>query len=894
MNVRGTKRKWFVLLLALSFVVFATTPFTLAQVPEWQPYTSYTVGDVVSYNGQLYEALQSHTSLPGWEPPNVPALWQPVSGGNPTPTQPSQPTATPTSTPAAPTPTQPSQPTATPTSTPTPQPTPPASPTPLPTSTPLPGGDHEQCRPEGLYSTPGVQSPYCTVYDTSGREKLGPNHTRRIIGYFTSWRHGKNGQPAFLVPDIPWDKVTHINYAFAHIDDNNRISIGDPNNPNNPATGMEWPGVPGAEMDPAYPFKGHFNLLNKYKKQYPHVKLLISVGGWAETGGYFDENGNRVANGGFYEMTKTDAGINTFADSVVEFLRTYGFDGVDIDYEYPTSMSYAGNPDDFWIAEPLRGQLWERYVVLMRTLREKLDAAGAQDGKHYLLTAAVPASGWLLRGMEDFGVTQYLDFVNIMTYDLHGAWNEYVGHNAALYDTGQDAELIAANVYGAYDGIGYLNTDWAVHYYRGSLPPGRINIGVPFYTRGWQEVTGGTNGLWGSAVLPDQTKCPPGTGLGNNKCGYGAMGIDNLWHDLDPNGNEIFSGTNPMWHAKNLEYGIEPSYLSAYGLDPVNDPADRLVGDYVRYYDNVAEAPWLWNAQKRVFLSIEDEQSLQAKVQYVKEKGLGGIMIWELAGDYDFYPQRNGGQGEYFIGQRLITTIYDGLRNATPYETRRATRPMPTQAVNIKVDVYGFPLGDYNYPITPKIKFTNLTGVTIPGGTRIEFDVPTSTSTDIGDMSGWGLQVVQPGHTGNNVGGLKGVHHRVAVTVPSWQSWAPGQSIEVNIRYKLPISGPSNYTITINGQTYAFADEYPRLPVVTPGGSNPTPTPTLPPGATPTPTPTPPPGQCSAPAWDPSTVYVGGNVVSHNGHLWRAKWWTQGEEPGTTGPWGVWEDLGPC
>ncbi len=54
MNVRGTKRKWFVLLLALSFVVFATTPFTLAQVPEWQPYTSYTVGDVVSYNGQLY------------------------------------------------------------------------------------------------------------------------------------------------------------------------------------------------------------------------------------------------------------------------------------------------------------------------------------------------------------------------------------------------------------------------------------------------------------------------------------------------------------------------------------------------------------------------------------------------------------------------------------------------------------------------------------------------------------------------------------------------------------------------------------------------------------------------------------------------------------------------
>lgn len=51
---------------------------------------------------------------------------------------------------------------------------------------------------------------------------------------------------------------------------------------------------------------------------------------------------------------------------------------------------------------------------------------------------------------------------------------------------------------------------------------------------------------------------------------------------------------------------------------------------------------------------------------------------------------------------------------------------------------------------------------------------------------------------------------------------------------------------------------------------------------------------CTEPAWNSSQVYVGGDKVSHNGHEWRAKWWTQGEEPGTTGQWGVWEDLGPC
>ncbi|MFB9686898.1 family 20 glycosylhydrolase [Amycolatopsis plumensis] len=54
------------------------------------------------------------------------------------------------------------------------------------------------------------------------------------------------------------------------------------------------------------------------------------------------------------------------------------------------------------------------------------------------------------------------------------------------------------------------------------------------------------------------------------------------------------------------------------------------------------------------------------------------------------------------------------------------------------------------------------------------------------------------------------------------------------------------------------------------------------------------PGTCADPAWSATQVYTGGNVVSHNGHKWTAKWWTQGEEPGTTGQWGVWTDNGAC
>jgi hypothetical protein len=53
-------------------------------------------------------------------------------------------------------------------------------------------------------------------------------------------------------------------------------------------------------------------------------------------------------------------------------------------------------------------------------------------------------------------------------------------------------------------------------------------------------------------------------------------------------------------------------------------------------------------------------------------------------------------------------------------------------------------------------------------------------------------------------------------------------------------------------------------------------------------------GSCTAGAWKASSVYVGGDSVSYGGHTWKAKWWTQGEQPGTTGEWGVWQDLGAC
>ena len=713
------------------------------------------------------------------------------------------------------------------------------------------------------------------IYRADGSECMGDDHARRVIGYFTSWRTGKNGLPAYLVNDIPWDKITHINYAFAAVDEQSHLIKVD-----DAATKLTWEGVPGGEMDPEFAYKGHLNLLSKYKKQYPDVKTLISVGGWADTRGFY----TATTKG---DCSVNTAGINAFADSAVGFIRQYGFDGVDVDYEYPTSMKDAGNPNDFPLSNQCRAKLFANYEVLMKTLRNRLDSAGTEDGRKYMLTIASPASAYLLRGMENFQVTQYLDYVNLMTYDFHGAWNNFVAHNAALFDNKADPELAQWGVYSQaqYGAIGYLNAAWSAHYFRGALAAGKINIGVPYYTRGWQGVTGGTHGLNGKAALPSQSNCQPGTGGSTIPCGNGAVGIDNIWHDLDKNGNEVGAGAVPMWHAKNLEHAASlgittlPSYGQAWGLDP-NNPADVIQGKYVRYYDDKAQAPWLWNEEKKVFLSTEDEESMGKKLDYIVKRGLGGVMFWEMAGDYAFDPARN----EYVMGSTLTSLAYDKFRTASQPNLKQNDLPAPAAQLDIGVSLSGFKEGDSNYPINPTLKLTNKSTQTIPGGTRIEFLVPTSTSDTITDQSGMGLKVVESGGNQNSDGiASEKDFHKVAMTLPSWKAWAPGTEVEVAMTYYLPAAGvPSGIRLVSGSQTIGLKADFPALAEAvlgSGGGDGGT-------GGT----------SCSAqsvnpasypayPSW-PQGDHANANDRLTNGKaVWQANWWTSSEPKAGDGSW---------
>src|SRR5215831_3972703 len=74
-------RKSVVVLSICLLLSLASLPTLAQSIPTWQPNTAYAVGALVMFNGVEYKCIQAHTSQVGWEPPNVPALWQPVTGG---------------------------------------------------------------------------------------------------------------------------------------------------------------------------------------------------------------------------------------------------------------------------------------------------------------------------------------------------------------------------------------------------------------------------------------------------------------------------------------------------------------------------------------------------------------------------------------------------------------------------------------------------------------------------------------------------------------------------------------------------------------------------------------------------------------------------------------------
>jgi chitinase len=270
----------------------------------------------------------------------------------------------------------------------------------------------------------------------------------RIIGYYASWNIYDR---QFFVTDIPADKLTHINYAFVNISEDGECLIGDAW----ADTQFPYPGdEEGAE------FLGNFRQLNLLKEAHPHLQTLLSIGGWSWSD-YFSD------------VALTEESRAKFARSCVAMMKQYGFDGLDIDWEYPGGGGEAGNVE--------RPEDPQNFTLLLAELRAQLETQGQADGRHYLLTIAAPARAW---GMELDKITAYLDWINVMTYDFNGAWSAVTGFNAPLYGD-PDAPNPTQSVDHSIQG-----------YLAAGVPAEQLVMGVPFYGRGWAGVGDTNDGLY--------------------------------------------------------------------------------------------------------------------------------------------------------------------------------------------------------------------------------------------------------------------------------------------------------------------------------------------------------------------------------------------------------------
>ena len=288
---------------------------------------------------------------------------------------------------------------------------------------------------------------------------------RKVYGYFPEW--GVYDAHKNFTPDkIDYTGITHLNYGFAVIQQGVVVTHDT----------EKGPGLM-RELDQRTELAG--------------VTNILSVGGW-----------NNSEEGAFEAATATDTGIEKLANSIVSYMLTWGFDGVDIDWEYPDTDGEK-----------------TQFTKLIQSLRTKLDAQGLKEDRYYQLSAAVTANHNKIQYINPAETVPLLDSVNVMSYDFHGAFDPITGHNSPLFANSKDADLEfnSASAMIAY------STTWKV-------PKSKLMMGLAWYGRGWgdvepTEIVKGLPGLFA-----------PGTAT-----------VHGQWDD-----NGQYTGTNPWYYLKGL------------------------------------------------------------------------------------------------------------------------------------------------------------------------------------------------------------------------------------------------------------------------------------------------------------------------------------------------------
>ncbi|MCJ0872177.1 glycosyl hydrolase family 18 protein [Streptomyces sp. AP-93] len=419
------------------------------------------------------------------------------------------------------------------------------------------------------------------------------------IAYYDQWSvYGNAFYPKHLDTRGIASKLDVINYSFGNIHPTNLTcfeankAAGDDNNPNaGDGAGDSYAdyqksfsaadSVSGVADKWDQPIVGVFNQFKQLKAKYPNLKINISLGGWTYSK-YFSD------------AAKTDASRKKLVSSCIDqYIKGnlpveggYGgvgsaagiFDGIDIDWEYPgSSGGHLGNhyaPEDK-----------QNFTLLLKEFREQLDAHGAANGgKKYLLTSALPAGQDKIKYIETDKIGAYLDYANIMTYDMHGAWDSDgpTYHQSPLLPSSADpTDAIAPGTekYSIKNAIDSWIDGNAAYGITGGFPANKLVLGYEFYYRGWKGVQPGTtNGLAQPATLA--------------------------------------SAARPT----SQQAGIA-LYKELGGI--VDNPATT-------FWDDQAKASYFFKDGE--FFTGLNQKSIQARVDYGKQRGLAGAMMYSLLG----------------------------------------------------------------------------------------------------------------------------------------------------------------------------------------------------------------------------------------------------------------------
>ena len=256
----------------------------------------------------------------------------------------------------------------------------------------------------------------------------------KIIGYVAGY---ENYDPAL----VDAKKLTHINYAFANIVE----------------------GKPKFELDTD---SLKISKLIALKKVNPNLKVLYSVGGWVWS--------NEFSHTAAYPESRKQ-----FAISAVELMKKHGFDGIDLDWEYP---GQRGEDNDFRPSDK------NNFNLLLEEIRKELEKVGAIDNKHYLLTIATGADQAYIDNTDLGDAHKYLDFINVMCYDFYHGWFFQTGHHANLYPSKKEKFT------------GNSGQEAIRRHIKAGVPSNKLIMGIPFYARQWKKVAPENDGLYQTAM----------------------------------------------------------------------------------------------------------------------------------------------------------------------------------------------------------------------------------------------------------------------------------------------------------------------------------------------------------------------------------------------------------